>query len=79
MLFVCLESPAAAVDLKRIKRTQPCVLDRFTAAFMETFDIESADGRAALFTVASLTHVDTAQVECMHAYVRRIVTRLATQ
>eukprot|EP00959_Pyramimonas_sp_CCMP1952_P126310 2641673-Pyramimonas_sp.AAC.1 len=43
MLFVCLISPAAAVDLKRIKRTQQCVLDRFTVAFMETFDIESAD------------------------------------
>eukprot|EP00959_Pyramimonas_sp_CCMP1952_P367525 7698080-Pyramimonas_sp.AAC.1 len=46
---------------------------------METFDIESADGRAAPSTVASLTHVDTAQVECMRAYARRIATRLATQ
>eukprot|EP00959_Pyramimonas_sp_CCMP1952_P052080 1088548-Pyramimonas_sp.AAC.1 len=79
LLFACLSSDSVAADLKRIKRTKPCCLDRFTVAFMDAFDVESADGRAALLMIAMLSHVDTAHVECMHAFVRRIVTRLGAQ
>ena len=78
-LFLVLDDqPHIATKMKRIYKREPCVLDPFTLASIEKWDIESSDARMVLLVIAILAQVDTASIECMHSWVKRICKRLGT-
>lgn len=78
-LFLCFAFPHIARELKALKATSPCVLDPFTLNFLNAFDPESVEGKMALGLILQLGRVDTARVECFHAWVKRLTTRLGAQ
>jgi len=55
------------------------VLDPFTLNFLNASDPESVEGKLALGLIPQLGRVDTARVECFHAWVKRLTTRLGAQ
>ena len=78
-LFLASTSPQVATDLKRLFGESPCMFDDFSKAFMEKFDIEEERARMALITIMMCSKTDTAAIECWHAWIRRMCTRVGTQ
>lgn len=79
LLFLALVEPQVASDLVELYEKQPCLLDRFTLAFLQVFDPRAPDGKAAITLVCLLGHTDTARIECWHAFARRLVVKLGAQ
>ena len=75
-MFLVLKSPEHAKTSKEIKATTPCALDPFSKQFLEDFDLESSEARAALLLLAKMANITIADVECRHAALRRMLTRV---
>ena len=67
--FLAWQVPQVAADLKASTRARPCLLDPFTAEFLEAFDIESTTGRKVLELILKMAFSDTVRQECWHAWV----------
>ena len=79
MVLLSTQQPQLVRVLKARHLTTPCRLDNFTREFMDAFDLESAEAQAILMAIVASGHVDTAKIECWHAWARRVITRLGTQ
>ena len=75
--FLAWQVPPVAADLKALARARPCLLDPFTAEFLEAFDM-STPGRKVLGLILKMAFSDTVRQECWHARVKRLVTRIGT-
>ena len=78
-LFLATQSRQVALEMCDLHKDTPCLLDRFPREFMDEQDIRSDIGIALLQLIMSASHVDTALIECWHAWSRRVSTRLGTQ
>ena len=72
MLFATLRAPQLITHLKDIYRKLPCLFDFFTKDFMDQWDIASTSARAVLHLLTITAWVETAGVETMHAWFRRL-------
>ena len=79
LLFLCLEQEQAVADMKALLAKSPCLLGKFSEEFMATFDVGSELGKAALRLIALLAWCDCVKLECIHAWVRRVIIRLGAQ
>ena len=76
-LFLLLDNQPFVEDkLRAMKAHTPCLLDSFTKAFLDQWDISSEDARMVLLLIAHIAHVDIAKIERWHAWVKRIVVKL---
>ena len=57
--FSAWQVPQVAADLKALARARPCLLNPFTAEFLEAFDIESTTGRKVLELILKMAFSDT--------------------
>ena len=78
-LFLATQSRQVAQQLQATYRSKPCLLDSFSREFMDAHSLENADALAILRAIMAISHVDTALIECWHAWSRRVTTRLGTQ
>lgn len=78
-LLLAFQQPQIVPELKALFREEPCCLDKFTLAFMSVFDLATQEARAVLQLLLVLGCADTANVECWHAWSRRVVQKLGTQ
>ena len=78
-LFLATQSRQVAAEMCVLHEKSPCMLDNFSREFMDENDISSETGAAILQLIMTSTHVDTALIECWHAWSRRVTTRLGTQ
>ena len=78
-LFLAAVDNGQAVEAKRTHRESPCMLDDFSRSYLDKFDPESERGRMVLVSIMLNAKVDTAAIECWHAWIRRMATRLSVQ
>ena len=78
-LFLSVEQQQCVEDLKLLQRKSPCLLGVFTAEFMNEFEIGTETANAALKLIMLLASTDTVKLECLHAWLRRLVMRLGVQ
>ena len=78
-LFMATQSRRVARDLQELHRKQPCLFDRFSCHFLDKHDLGDEGTLAILRCIMSAASVDTSKIECWHAWVRRVITRLGTQ
>lgn len=78
-LFLALEQPQLVGELEHLHATKPCLLDPFTERFLDSHDLKAESSRNILILILLMAQVDTAGVECQHAWMRRLATRLGVQ
>ena len=78
-LFMATQSRQVTQQVKEMQEKTPCLLDQFSREFLASHDIENPDSLAILRVIMAMSKVDTALIECWHAWTRRVVTRLGTQ
>lgn len=72
-LFLAVGHPALA---ERVKATPSCLLDRFSRDFLGRDDLASEEARQMLLLVCRLVKTNISEIECRHAALRRLLTRV---
>lgn len=78
-LFLALEQERLVRELKEMHRLKPCLLDPFSLRCLSNWDLATEEAQLALLLILQMGTVDTAEVECTHAWLRRIAVRLGAQ
>jgi hypothetical protein len=78
-LFLTPQQPVVRREIMALQASSPCLLDPFTREFLQEFDLDSPEAHGTLNLILSMGFVDTAKVECFHAWVRRVATKLGSQ
>lgn len=76
LLFLAIDTPTV---IPVIKASPPCLLGEFTRSFLAEWDLDTPEARAKLVLILLSAKVDTAKIECWHAWWRRLSVRLKTQ
>ena len=75
-LFLLVKHPHMAAQFKKEIESASCMLDAWTAEFVHDHDLEDPDTRMILFVIVILLHTDMSEIECRHAWIRRLLVRL---
>ena len=78
-LFLATQSRHIASQLQELHRDKPCLLDNFSREFLDGHSLDCESTLAILRMIMAVSHVDTALIECWHAWTRRVSTKLGTQ
>eukprot|EP00959_Pyramimonas_sp_CCMP1952_P466127 9489458-Pyramimonas_sp.AAC.1 len=70
-LFLLLVEPGLAGEIARDYAETPCMLDSFTKAFLDVNGLADPVARLRLICIALAARVDMANVEALHASIRR--------
>lgn len=76
LFFLAIDTPTV---IPVTKASPPCLLGEFTRSFLAAWELDTPEARAMLVLILLSAKVDTAKIECRHAWWRRLSVRLETQ
>lgn len=74
-LFIVVKNPHMAPTIKDLPQ---CLRCPFSAEFMSSWDIEEERARCMLLLICKVSKVNISDIECRHAWARRLLARCQT-